>query len=195
MSTIVILGSGPSLNRVDVDKARTLGRVMAINTSYQMAPWCDLLYACDYAWWDVYAARTASLRCEKWTQDKRAAADFGLNHIQSQNGRGLDAPPFVINTGHNSGHQAIHLACVLGFQRIALLGFDFQRVGGRSHWHGDHPRPLNNLGNMQAWVDAMNVMAIDLVRADIDVINCSPSSVLTCFRRAPIDDVIQELAA
>ena len=51
-ATVVCIGSGPSLTAEDVDYCRGRAKVIAINNAYQLAPWSDVLYACDGAWWD-----------------------------------------------------------------------------------------------------------------------------------------------
>ena len=103
---------------------------------------------------------------------------------------GLATEKAVINSGLNSGFQAVNLAYHLGVARILLIGYDFQYTGGRSHWHGDHPKGLNNPCDIKRWVTHWNPMAQDLRRAGVEVINCTIETALTQFPRAPIETVI-----
>lgn len=98
--------------------------------------------------------------------------------------------PGSIAGGSNSGYQVINLAAQFGARRIILLGYDFKRTGGKSHWHGDHPRPLGNLGNLRMWCEHMGLLARDLAAAGIDVVNASRETALTCFRRMPLEDAL-----
>jgi len=51
-ATVACLASGPSLTRADVALVRAQGLpTIVVNTTYQMAPWADVLYACDAKWW------------------------------------------------------------------------------------------------------------------------------------------------
>jgi hypothetical protein len=96
----------------------------------------------------------------------------------------------MITTGRNSGFQSLCLAHYFGAARVLLLGYDFQRTGGRAHWHPDHPRSLGNGGKFPAWVDEMNILARDLKACGVDVVNCSRATALHCFPRATIQEVL-----
>lgn len=197
-ATCVILASGPSLTRDDAQLVRAwraadvagTRRVIAINTTYQLAPWADVLYACDARWWDRYFVE-AELTClptvQFWTQDAKAAKfAHRVRHVQSVRSEGLNRQPGVINQGSNSGFQALNLAWQFGAQRLILLGFDMQATGGRSHWHGDHPDTLNSNNPYRMWLDQFGPLARDLAKAGAEVINCTPTTALTCFERAPL---------
>jgi hypothetical protein len=45
-STVVCLGTGPSLTAEDVEAVRGRAKVIAINNAHALAPWADVLYAC-----------------------------------------------------------------------------------------------------------------------------------------------------
>lgn len=98
---------------------------------------------------------------------------------------GLCLAPPIICRGANSGFQALNLAVHLGARRIVLLGYDMQRTGGLSHWHGDHGRGLNNPSehNFARWRRQFEEAAPTLAAAGIEVVNCSRATALTCFPR------------
>ena len=52
--TAICIASGPSLTQEDVDYCRGRGRIYAVNDVYRLAPWADVLFACDLAWWKRY---------------------------------------------------------------------------------------------------------------------------------------------
>jgi hypothetical protein len=150
-----------------------------------------VLYACDDQWWIHYFPELArAFHGEKWTVSARARDQFDLHWIYGMDKPGLSTNPTLIHTGKNSGYQAIGLAALFGCTRILLLGFDFQRNGGKTHWHGDHPRGLGNGGMYPTWVAAMNKLSVDLEAAGVTVINCSPKTALQCFSRQPIGDCV-----
>lgn len=113
-----------------------------------------------------------------------------MNWVAYQHGRGLNRQPGVINSGLNSGFQAINLAWHFGARRIVLLGYDFQRTAGRSHWHGDHPAGFANGGNYREWAHHMAALAGDLKADGVDVINASRQTALECFQRRPLEAIL-----
>lgn len=150
-----------------------------------------MLYACDETWWRAYFPEVArTFRGEKWTVNARARDAFRLHWIYSVDQAGLSKDPTIISQGKNSGYQAMGLAHVFGASRLLLLGFDFQKSGNRSHWHGDHPRGLGNGSTYPSWVNAMNALAIDLKAAKVEVINCSRQTAIHCFPRSTIQEVL-----
>jgi len=151
-----------------------------------MAPWADVLYACDLRWWDAYGTEAAAFAGERWTCDRAAAAKHGAQWIDSCDDAGLCLKPGRIHTGSNSGYQAIGLAHEWGARRVVLLGYDMQRTGGASHWHGDHAAGLPNLGHLPSWIRRMAVLAADLRTQGVDVVNASAETALTCFERKPL---------
>lgn len=90
----------------------------------------------------------------------------------------------------NSGHQAINLASVFGAARILLLGYDVQHTGGKSHWHGDHPRTLGNARCVANWARGFKRQAQDARLLGIEIVNCSRVTALDCFDRAKITDCL-----
>ena len=167
---------------------RGKAKVIVVNTSFRLAPWADVLYACDASWWTHYFAEAAGVMgaAELWTCAARARDQFRLNYIFGGRMKGLSKKNDQIATGYNSGYQAIGLAYLWGAKRILLLGFDMMRTGGRTHWHADHPSKLGNGGRFHEWAKEMGVLAADATREGLEIVNCSRKTALTCFRRSTI---------
>jgi len=189
--TVAILASGPSMNIEQAEAVRAwraaspLRRVIAINTTFRLALWADLLYGCDAPWWDAYIREVrATFSGELWTQDRKARRDHGLRWIESTPGKGLSKKPGLIHQGMNGGFQAINLAYLAGVEKILLLGYDMK--GG--HWHGQHPRPLTNAAPLlQArWLQHFDALAEDLYKTSVQVVNCTPDSALEVFRKVDL---------
>lgn len=163
-----------------------------MNSSFRLAPWADVLYACDAPWWSTYLHQVRQqFFGELWTQSTQARDQYGVHWMPSNKQPGLSDAPGVIADGGNSGHQAIGLAHQFGASRVVLLGYDFQRTYGKSHWHGDHPRPLGNLGDLPKWIARMNQLAVDARAQGMEIINCTRETALKCFPRAPLEDALQ----
>lgn len=92
--------------------------------------------------------------------------------------------PGTLGWGGNSGFHAINLAAQFGVTDIALTGFDMRTDRG-THWHGNHPRGLNNptAKNAERWRKAIDAMAPDLAVLGIRVVNCSEISALTAYSK------------
>jgi hypothetical protein len=200
--TICILASGPSLTAEDV--ARVQGRMptIVVNTTYQRAPWADVLYASDFKWWRWHkgAPDFAGL---KYTLSVAAAEKWaGLTALDNTGDLGLERQPTGLRTGKNSGYQAINLAVHFGARRIVLLGFDLQMTGGRKYWHGDHPiEVLDKKADMkkcQSRLQGFRVRFESIVEplkaAGVEVINASRQTALTCFRRVSLEEVLGGLS-
>ena len=195
-STCVILAGGPSLTEEDVhhvQAAHTEDRckVIAVNDAWQLAPWADLLYACDSRWWDAKRPPpdVAAPRL-RVSQDEVACARHGLVYVPSVASPGLCRTPWTVHQGGNSGYQAINLAFHFGARRILLLGFDMQRTDGKSHWFGDHPPGLQVPSPFQDFIRRFGPLAQDLSDEGVTVINCSAQTALTCFPRHTISQAL-----
>ena len=101
--------------------------------------------------------------------------------------------PGVIGDGGNSGFQALNIAVQFGARKIILVGFDM-RLDAGVHWHGKHPRGLNNPGdhNLVRWRKALNGAAPRLAELGVAVVNASPISALTAY---PFQPLLEALAA
>ena len=188
-----IIASGPSLTKEDVDAVRGLN-VIVINTSYWLAPWANILYACDGHWWDWHydnpdwKAKLDAFEGEKWTQDKAAAEKYGLNYIESKPEAGLSSNPNLIHQGSNSGIQAINLAYHKGARDIILLGYDMQGDDKKPHWHGHHPSRV--VSSWSQWLKFYDYVAADSKKLGIEITNCSRETALTCFPRKRLEEVL-----
>ncbi len=189
--TAVCLAGGPSLTQADVDACRGRARVIAVNDAYRLAPWADVLYACDYQWWRWHDG-VPSFTGPKYAIDARARKYPGVHLLQNTGTDGIESSPSGLRTGRNSGYQAINLAIHFGVRRILLLGYDLQRTGGRSHWFGDHPHGQPSLG---LFIPAFVALSKTLRDLGVEIINCSRETALTCFPRQPIEVALSTAVA
>lgn len=191
-ATIVCLGGGPSLTRADVDACRGRAHVIAINDAYHLAPWADVLYACDRAWWHAHpdAYRFTGLQ---YSLTARPSESPSVGILKKTGMLGLDLDPCGLRTGHNGGYQAINLAVHLGASRIVLLGYDMQRGPNReAHWHP--PRPQEISSPFSLFLSAFPSLVDPLKQAGVAVVNCSRRTALRCFPQAALADVLSASA-
>lgn len=181
---VACVASGPSLTQADVDQLRGRCKVIVVNDNYRLAPWADLLYAADEKWWDHHHG-VPEFAGIKVTWSVPAAKRWNLKRVPGVRQPGLSCDPARLHLGGNSGYQAINLAWLMGARRIVLLGYDMQAAPGKTHWFGDHPKPLQNNGTFKRWI--ANMATIRPTLHGVEVINCSRATALECFPRADLD--------
>ncbi len=183
-ATIVCAATGPSLTAAQLDRCRLDARVIAVNNAYQLAPWADVLYACDQKWWHWHKG-VPTFRGLKYSLN---ASYPDVKVLKNVGQTGLSSNPSGLMTGHNSGYQAINLAVHLGAARILLLGYDMQ--GG--HFFGKHPD--KSAPPFAACLKAFPTLVKPLAALGIEIVNCTPGSALTCFPMRSLDEAL-EMAA
>ncbi|MGB3042456.1 MAG: hypothetical protein WBB98_04650 [Xanthobacteraceae bacterium] len=174
-----------------MDALRGNARIIVINDSWKLAPWADLLYACDAEWWERSKPEFAGLKVSGL-----GGGDHQVEIVRDSGGRWLNRMVFdrvgVIGAGGNSGFQALNLAVQIGATDIALVGFDM-RVDRGIHWHGAHPRGNNPRASaVETWRAHLDNVSADLEQHGISVVNCSAVSALTQYRKVGLREWLKE---
>ncbi len=187
----VCIASGPSLNAADIETARKIPATFyAVNDSHRLAPWAHVLYAADLAFWRHHHG-VPEFKGERVTVDSRAAARYGLTFVPGSDALVWGDYPEPIAYGGNSGFQAINLAVQRGARRIILLGYDMgPAADGKRHWFGDHPPEINRGSAYELWIKHFEQAAPLIAARGVEIINCSRETMLTCFRRATIEEMV-----
>lgn len=101
---------------------------------------------------------------------------------------GLSERADTINTGQNSGYQALEIARLSAACRALLLGYDMQYApDGKSHWHGGHPVAVP-----EVWYSHNYARNFDAYR-DVEgfaVFNASRVTKLTQFPRVTVEELL-----
>jgi hypothetical protein len=195
---VAIIAAGPSAKTAGVEKLKDRIHVIAINESYRLCPWADILYSCDADWWKLRTLEVETFQGIKLALDDPNNPVQGVNkvkiakHNEQWVNDFLFDTPGVIGSGGNSGFQMVNLAAQFGATGIALVGFDMQSRGG-VHWHGSHPVPLRNpdVGQFLQWRKCLDENARKLFARGIDVVNCSHFSALTAFPTLTISQMLE----
>ena len=187
--TAVLIASGPSLAKEDIDYCQGKARVLAVNDNFKLALWADVLYACDPDWWEYYQG-VPEFHGQKWCANLTASNRYELNYVSGDHKPGISFDPELLHYGSNSGYQALNLAVLFGAKKIVLLGYDMQRTKGEMHWFGPHPGKLNKSSNYAPWIEAFKSAVLDLEKQDISVINCTRETALDCFPRKELHGVL-----
>lgn len=176
--TAFILAGGPSALGQNLDLLR--GRhVIAINESYERAPWAEFLFFADLKWWVKHQAAALGfagrivttfdavdhprvLHLRRVTADKDAALP-------------VCTEPDALPVRRTSLTAAIVLAKHLGARRQVLLGVDGKPAAdGRAH-HYAKSRPVQIETFVRQARDIMG-FALQLAEAGVDIVNASPGT-------------------
>src|SRR5262245_44675 len=193
--TIAIIGSGPSAKKAGVELLQGRAKVIAINESWQLAPWADMVYGCDGTWWRLHDG-LKKFKGIKVSQDKDACNLYkDINRIVVPDVKSNDIlmePLGYVGAGGNSGFQCLNLAVQFRPKLILLVGFDM-RIDLGEHWHPRHYPPLSNPhpnDNLPRWRAALD-KAHDCIRATgAEVINCSAVSLLKAYPKMTIEEAL-----
>lgn len=173
--TAAVLCSGPSLTPEDVKRVRGL-KVIVTNTTFRLAPWADVLFGFDTAWWSQHIEEVR----EVFSGELYGAHSSCTRHRVKQ---------IMSRSYGNSGATAIGLAAKFGASKIILLGADCSVKQG-SHWHGDHPQPLRNCASVSKWPSQYRAAGDYAKARGAKVINCSRATALTCFDRMSLEEAL-----
>jgi hypothetical protein len=185
--TVVCMASGPSLCTEDCELVRSAGvPCIVTNTTFQLAPWADVLFGVDGAWWARYHEEVDATFSGARMTTSQQAVRYGAANI--------GVKPWFRNYG-NSGACAVSLAVVAGAKTVVLLGYDVQKTGGRTHWHGDHPANMSNARSIKAWPGKFAQLARYAKKQNCRVVNASRETALKCFQRGRLVDELQCVAA
>ncbi len=177
---MVCIASGPSLTEADCEAVRAAGLpAIVTNTTFRRAPWAEVLYGMDVAWWRVHLREV-----EETFAGERVCARLLPSRF-----RAACMKTFGFNAYNNSGAGAISLALYGGAARVVLLGYDQQHTGGERHWHGDHPKGLGNAAGVDRWRDSFHQLRERMDKAGVVYLNCSRATALD-WPRATLAEVL-----
>lgn len=188
-STVVVLASGPSLTREDVESCRGRARLIAVKDAIRLAPFADCLYGYDakfWRWHDGFPAFTGL----KYSMDPDAAR-HGVQLLRNTGTEGLELDPCGLRTGMNSTYQAVNLAVHLGARRIVLLGADMgHSPHGSKYFFGNRDWPQQVQSPFGGFI-ATFLTIVDPLRAiGVEVLNASRSTTLTAFPRVSLEEAL-----
>lgn len=191
--TVVIVASGPSAKNAPLHVAKGKAKFIAINKSWELAPWADILYGCDFAWWK-HVKGCPGFSGLKLTVDRAAVKDFPeLKQVECRkpDDRLFLSPLGTVGWGGNGGFHALNLAVQFGCRKIILVGYDMTTRYGL-HWHGAHTGNLHNPkeASVARWRRAVDNASKVIHPMGIKVINCSKVSALTSYPKMELDKAL-----
>ena len=178
-------------------------KVIAINSSYGIAPFADILFFADPRWWrgepergnighrdrpEFHAFLGGASRGPRLVTTSPHVHDDRVLRLRRGAPPGLAVDRSTVTLCWTSVTAAMNIAVHLGVACIVLVGVD----GGpgpppdfRTHHHEPHPWPARaeNWGKQAADLASL---AEPLAARGITVLNASPNSAITCWRRTTL---------
>lgn len=188
----IIIASGPSAVLEPIPQGV---RTIAVNNSWQLAPWADVLYASDAEWWQNGS-------WEEFGGLKVSRSGYpGVRKVSLRKaGHGwcndLIMEPGVIGAGGSSAFQALNLALQFGSRKLAMVGCDC-RLDLGVHWHGSHVNGLKDPYPSTAaiWRRLFDAAAPQFAALGAEVVNCSPVSALTAYPKTGLAETLERWSA
>lgn len=214
MKTAIILATGPSLTNelISIARAAQLSRrehftIYGMNHIWRDFPSLDVFMSCNPEYYRSQWNRgLCDIPAKKWTWDIDLANDLCINFIQGIWEDGFSTDPGLIHYGHSSGFQVPQIAYHDGCRRMLLLGYDMKyapNYDGRQRIIGSSPRHYfgEYSSDLQHWpsVKVKHGVHFELIEQfekvkeinrDIEIINCSPGSAMTCFPMGDLRDFV-----
>lgn len=171
MTTWALLAPGPSASAEDAGRVKAAGIPLgAIGNAFQLAPWADFLAATDSAWWHQYP-EALRLPCARYT----------MHEV-----RGVERVKVAGYLSVNSGVLGLEVARSKGASRVLLLGFDMHGT----HFFGKYMNGLSNTTDQRRRMHLAQYARWTKRNQDIQVINCTEGSSLTCFPMARMENFL-----
>jgi len=129
-----ILGGGPSLKNVDVDRLKGF-HVIAINNAFKLGDWIEFMFYghCGFGLWHGEAL-SGFLGHKLTTCVYQVDLKFVPKVLKYRRGFGLSFNPTQVMWNLSSGACAVNVATLLGATEIVLLGYDMRRIAGQNNW-------------------------------------------------------------
>lgn len=198
--TLIVVASGPSARDVPLNITRGDPEIytIAINESWKLCPWAQMLYGCDHQWWWRRRGDWKGFGGIKVTQDRQAAdlmpgedikrvfSVRGCEHLM------LDQKGYI-GWGGNSGFQALNLGMHFKPRKVILVGFDMTLKNG-DHWHGRHANGLHNPKPpyVNRWRRVTDLAYLTLRSKGVFGYNTSPESALRNWPKATLEQALND---
>ena len=178
---VVCMASGPSLTAEDAELVRQSGHpVVVTNTTFRMAPWADVVFGMDLKWWQHYHEEVKKTCTGRRMSTSAAARSIDVESL-------YNTPWYPAASFQNSGSAIVGLAVAAGAAKAIMLGFDCQFTGGKTHWHGDHPRTMGNAASLKRWPRMFDNLLKNTRNSGCRIVNASRATSLTLFERAELE--------
>jgi len=175
--------------------------VIGINIAYLIGNWMDMIFFGDGGFFLKHQYGLAEypglkISCYPGT-DKVSWVKYLAR--DTSHPKGISSHPSKVSWNGNSGAAAISVAANAGAKRIILLGFDMKLgEGNTQHWHDVYGRRKSGYKDRKGRINlpftrhlkGFSQIAADAKQMGISIINASPESMITCFPKCNVKDLL-----
>jgi hypothetical protein len=199
----VLAGTSPPSVYSDYMKPLHDKHVIGINVAYLIGDWIDMVFFGDSGFYQTHRTRLAVFPGMKITCHNGASKETWIKFLgrDGRKPRGISSAPNLVSWNGNSGAAAVSVAAHAGAKRIILLGFDMSLNGdNRQHWHNLYGRGVINVGDerkrrklpFERHLRGFEDIARDAQAMGIEILNASPTSAITQFRKLTVKEILDE---
>ncbi len=176
--------------------------VIAINMSYKIGNWIDIVFFGDNSFFLKEKHGLAEFKGLKVSCHPLTEKYNWVKYLKrdTEHTKGISSNQKMISWNGNSGAAAISLAAHLGAKKIILVGFDMQlNEAGKQHWHNLYANDDANIkpaGNkpkklpFDRHLAGFPHIATDAKRMGIEIINACPTSAIQDFKKVSVKDLL-----
>jgi len=177
--------------------------VIGINMAFKIGDWIDIMFFGDKRFFIINKEALATfsglkVSCHPYFNDTYAKDRVKYLARDGKHTRGISSDPRKVSWNSNSGAAAISMAINMGVKRIILVGFDMKLgKNDKQHWHGLYgtanrktvkPQHLPFAKHLKGFKD----IAREAHREGVEIINVSPDSAITEFKKRTVEQVLSE---
>lgn len=194
---VFIICGGTSVTQQQVDLLYDR-HVVTINSSYQKAPWAEMLFFADRRWWErenMERPKLLDMVTGTIVTTSRQAKETERHKLvrlrrQANTPPGIAVQPDTVVVSRTSLQGVLNICYHKRVGRCILLGADNgPGETGRIHHHDEYPWPTTST----SWTDKITELSscVDTLRTvGIQVVNCSPASTLPWWPKIPLEQVL-----
>ncbi len=171
--------------------------VIGVNISFMLGDWVSVLYFCDTSFYRVYhkeinAFHNLKVTCVNHLPRTMLPSTRNIKRLRRDMRKGLGRDPGLIQWNYNSGVAAMNFATHAGVKRIILLGFDMKPLEGKTHYHSGIRNYRNSTvpATFRKFLRSFPNVATDAKKMKVEILNVSPESALTCFRKVKLEELL-----
>ncbi len=173
--------------------------IIGVNMSYQLGNWVDMVFFGDMCFYrgnknELLQFPGMKITCRHDFKSGKYKSQK-IRYIQKDGNKpdGITIKKNKVSWNLNSGAAAINLAVQLGVKKIILLGFDMDITNKWQHWHDAYNRGV--ITNMDSLPFERHLRCFPAIKNDLDglgieIINCSPNSVINSFKKKNINEIL-----
>ena len=199
---IAVVGTGPSLINVDLERLRGHCHVLAVKAAIFDLQWADCGFGIDRPRYQEWVDRLAEVPMTVyWAVDptREVPQPGNVIFLRRDNNQMFCPDDDRICGGASSGYAALHMAMHKrpGRQPIYLFGYDYgagTKIDGNRPWHVNerhYRRPRSHSPrNWKVWAENFTNLAMVLREQRISVFNASPDSLIGAFPKMTPEEAI-----